>query len=386
MRVLVTTTGSAGHFGPMIPFVDAARERGAELLIATRASSLATIRAAGYDAVTFADAPRDERNAVIARAHELGEDEGNLLVATEVFAGMDVRASLPGVLALCASFAPDVVLHEVGEFSAPLAAERAGLPAVCVGIGMSSSEQMVMGAVSARLREFRAELGLPARPDAATLAAARYFTLAPPALEDPDAPLAPGALRFRENDPGMPGVLPDWWNGDTAPLVYLTFGSVAPSAGYFPGLYRAAVDALADLPVRVLVTTGRGADPAELGPLPAGVHAERWVPQADVMPHASAMVCHGGFGTVRAGLAAGLPLAVLPLFADQPYNARRVAALGAGIALEGGAEAVSGLRDAVRALLADDAYAIRAHAVADEVRALPPADTAAEILRELAAR
>ena len=184
----------------------------------------------------------------------------------------------------------------------------------------------------------------------------------------------------------MPGVLPDWWNGDTAPLVYLTLGSVAPSAGFFPGLYRAAVDALADLPIRVLVTTGRGADPAELGPLPAGVHAERWVPQADVMPHASAMVCHGGFGTVRAGLAAGVPLAVLPLFADQPYNARRVAALGAGIALEGGAEAVSGLRDAVRALLADDAYAIRAHAVADEVRALPPADTAAAILRELAAR
>ena len=39
------------------------------------------------------------------------------------------------------------------------------------------------------------------------------------------------------------------------------------------------------------------------------------------MPHAAAMACHGGFGTVRAGLAAGVPLAVLPLFADQPDNA-----------------------------------------------------------------
>ena len=55
------------------------------------------------------------------------------------------------------------------------------------------------------------------------------------------------------------------------------------------------------------------------------------------MPHAAAMVCHGGFGTVRAGLAAGVPLAVLPLFADQPDNARRVAELGAGIALDDGA-------------------------------------------------
>jgi len=126
--------------------------------------------------------------------------------------------------------------------------------------------------------------------------------------------------------------LPDWWHGDDAPLVYLTLGTVAPQFGFFPGLYRAAIDALATLPVRVLVTTGRGHDPADLGPLPARVHAERWVPQAAVMPHTAAMVCHGGFGTVRAGLAAGVPLAVLPLFADQPDNARRVVELGAGLA------------------------------------------------------
>ena len=54
------------------------------------------------------------------------------------------------------------------------------------------------------------------------------------------------------------------------------------------------------------------------------------------MPHARAMVCHGGSGTMRAGLAAGIPQVVLPLFADQPDNAARVDALGAGIALEPG--------------------------------------------------
>ena len=95
--------------------------------------------------------------------------------------------------------------------------------------------------------------------------------------------------------------------------MYLTLGSVAPAMGYFPALYRAAIDALADLPVRLLVTTGKTADPVDLGPLPANVHAERWVPQAQVMPGAAAMVCHGGFGTVRAALAAGVPLAVRPL-------------------------------------------------------------------------
>ena len=100
---------------------------------------------------------------------------------------------------------------------------------------------------------------------------------------------------------------------------------------------------------------------------PRNVHAERWVPQAAVMPHAAAMACHGGFGTVRAGLAAGVPLAVLPLFADQPDNARRVAELGAGVALDD----VAGLAPAVAALLADPAYRAGAAAVAADVRALP---------------
>ena len=93
---------------------------------------------------------------------------------------------------------------------------------------------------------------------------------------------------------------------------------------------------------RVLVTVGRHADPAELGPLPANVHVERWVAQASVMPHAAAMVAHGGAGTTLAALAAGVPLVLLPLSADQPINARRVAELGAGLALDGGSAACRG--------------------------------------------
>jgi UDP-N-acetylglucosamine:LPS N-acetylglucosamine transferase len=33
MRVLVTTTGGAGHFGPLVPFVDALVAAGDEVLI-----------------------------------------------------------------------------------------------------------------------------------------------------------------------------------------------------------------------------------------------------------------------------------------------------------------------------------------------------------------
>jgi UDP:flavonoid glycosyltransferase YjiC (YdhE family) len=103
------------------------------------------------------------------------------------------------------------------------------------------------------------------------------------------------------------------------------------------------------------------------------------------MPHAAAMVCHGGFGTVRMALASGVPMVVLPLFADQPHNARRVAALGAGIALERGPAGVAELAEAVEVLLDDASYRAAAARVEAEVRTLPPVDGAPYVLRGLLA-
>ena len=148
----------------------------------------------------------------------------------------------------------------------------------------------------------------------------------------------------------------------------------------FPELFRATVAALADLPVRALFTIGAGTDRAALGPAPSNVHVEPWVPQAAVMPHAAAMVSHGGSGTTRMALAAGVPSVVVPGFADQPRNAERVAELGAGIALPEWREGVTGIGDAVRRVLSDPSYRLAAERVAAEVAALPPIDDAMAVL------
>jgi UDP:flavonoid glycosyltransferase YjiC (YdhE family) len=109
------------------------------------------------------------------------------------------------------------------------------------------------------------------------------------------------------------------------------------------------------------------------------VHVARWVPQADVMPHADVIVCHGGSGTVRTALCSGVPAVVVPLFADQPYNGRRVEQLGAGIALEG----VSGLGDAVRRLLGEPSYRDAAARIAAAAARLTTLDLAPEIVYDL---
>ena len=163
------------------------------------------------------------------------------------------------------------------------------------------------------------------------LRAAPYFTDLPEALEDPGEPSPPRTLRFRTAPVPEPTV------PDAEPLVYVSFGSVTAGEHLplYPALYRAAIEALAPLPARILLTVGEDRDHGELGPLPPNVTVERWVPQDEVLTHAAAVVTHGGHGSTLGALAHGVPCVVLPLFAlDQWFNAAAVARAGAGVALD----------------------------------------------------
>ena len=100
------------------------------------------------------------------------------------------------------------------------------------------------------------------------------------------------------------------------------------------GVYRTALQAVATLDARVLLTVGRRFDRAGLGAVPANVHVEDWVEQDRVLRSADVVVCHGGSGTAFGAVAAGVPVVTVPLFADQFENGRRLAAAGAGLTVE----------------------------------------------------
>jgi UDP:flavonoid glycosyltransferase YjiC (YdhE family) len=385
MRVLMTTKSGAGHFGPMIPFARALLRAGADVLVAAPREGAAMVRAERLAMWAFDDPPAGERDAIFAELRDAVEPPAARVIG-DIFARIDARAAYPGLLAACQVWRPDVVISEITEFAGPLAAEAIGAPSLAVGISQQGKEAQIKDVVVTALGELRARFGLAPDPNGTRFIRRPYLTLMPAALEDPMTPPAPHVQRFREVTDGPRAMLPDWWDGDRRPLVYLSFGSVAPTMEFFPGLFRQAIEALAALPVRVLATVGRKSDPAELGPLPANVHVERWVAQNDVMPHASAMVCHGGSGTVTMGLAAGIPMVVVPLFADQPWNAERIDALGAGVALQGGPAAIPRIGQATYRILHEPSYRATAQGIASAMRALPPVDAAVAVVRELADR
>jgi UDP:flavonoid glycosyltransferase YjiC (YdhE family) len=379
MRVLVATTAGAGHLGPLVPFARAVRAKGHEVVVAAPASFAWAVERAGFAHHPFPDGSAEEQGKVFAGLAGVTNEEGNAIVIRDVFARIDARAALPGVTELVEHWRPDLVVRESAELASYIAAEAAGIPHVQVAVGLSEFEELYLPVLEEPLAELGSVSGVGG------LLASPRLSLLPKSYDSSGGTSVMTTSRYREEARSRVQPLPDWWPAPDPPLVYVTFGSVAGGLGLFPVLYQQVVGALADLPVRVLLTTGEAADPELLGPLPSNVHVERWWPQEDVMSHASAIVGHGGFGTTLLGLASGVPMVVVPLFADQPYNAARVAAIGAGVALQGGPAAVNELAQALESLLSEEAYRRCAGSIADEIGRLPPVADCVPLLEAAAA-
>ncbi len=383
MRVLVATTANTGHFEPLVPFARACADAGHEVRVAAAASFAGQVERTGFAHLPFADGPAEETGAVFAGLPPLDGaspadiEAGNVTVVREVFARLDAGAALPGLTAAMADWRPDVVLRETAELGSYLAAEAAGVPHVQLNTSTSSFIDL-----PTVVEEPLVALG--ARAGLAGLRAAPRLTLVPDSLDGTTPDGTPAPYRFREPpSDGPPADLPDWWPGLGHPLVYLTFGTVAARVGLFPELYQRVVAEVADLPVRVLVTTGAG-EPDALGPVPDNVHVEQFWPQRDVMPHASAMVAHGGLGTTLLALYHGVPMALLPLFADQAHNAGRVADVGAGLVAQGGPAGAAVLAGLLKQVLSDPAFRVRARSLAAEIAELPPVARAVPLLERVA--
>ncbi len=390
MRVLFSTTAGAGHFGPMIPVAYACRAAGHEVGVAAPAGFADQVDKAGLPHLPFPDVPAAQMGAVFGRLPSLPREEANRIVVAEVFGRLDAQAALPTLTDITRDWRPDVVVRDPCEFGSLVAAVGSGIPQVQVAIGLGQFLISVADALDEPLRELEQLAGLDDLRGADRVLATPTFTSVPAELDDlPQAEGGPAdgsqVRRFRTDTSASGPPLPAEWGEPTAPLVYVSFGSVTGSVGHFDAVYPAVVEALADLPVRVLLTTGSGYDPARLGPLPANTWATRWWPQAAAMPEAAVVVGHGGFGTTMTAVAAGVPHLILPLFAsDQFLNAERIQAAGLGFQLLGGPDAMPEVPGLVQQLLDEPRYADAARRIAADMAALPDVSTTVAALEELA--
>jgi UDP:flavonoid glycosyltransferase YjiC (YdhE family) len=205
-----------------------------------------------------------------------------------------------------------------------------------------------------------------------------YLDICPPSVQSvPNDHIgSTQPLRPVADTGAAPKTTPDYLTDDGRPLVYVTLGTVR---NHSPVL-RPAVEGLAALPVRLVVTVGPDGDPAVLGTQPDNVHVERWVHQPQVLEHASVVVSHAGSGTFLGALALGLPQLCLPQAADQFRNAAGGGRSGSALVLappDATGEAVAG---AVTRLLSEDRFRRNASVVAGEIRHLPSPEDVVGVL------
>jgi MGT family glycosyltransferase len=228
----------------------------------------------------------------------------------------------------------------------------------------------------APLNQARISLGLPPlrSPFQQYESAARVLMLVSAAFDH-----APHRLPVNLRHVGTPlddARVPEWRpadaDDDSRPLVLVSLSTL--NQGQAP-LLRRILAAMTEIEARVLVTLGPALEPGSFQP-PPNVRLKRFIPHSAVLRHVALMVTQCGLGSVTKALAHGVPLLCIPLVGDQPENAARVVARGAGLRLRGDAQPRE-ISASLRRLLTERRFSEAASALAAIIAREPDATTRA---------
>ena len=390
MRVLISCTPGLGHFHPVVPLAEALRFAGHEVMFATSASFIPTVEEAGFPAFPVGpDWVETHADDVLPGFLSATADEHSRL-----FARIAARGTVDDLLGVIDAWQPDAVVRTPTEFAAWLAAERSGRPHVVVGFMVPLPRELVTVWAGDELRALLESAGAAPDPALERVFGDLYLDFMPPVLLPPDWPVPAARQIVRPSiAQGRTRIPPPWLADYERPIVVVTFGTIFNRR---PELWARTVEAVADLPVDVVATYGRGRPVPDVGPVPTNVRFEPYVDLAAVLSSCAAVVTHGGYGTVVAALLHGVPLCCIPLTADHPVNAFAVEQSGAGVSCTTGflesfpigvtdpALLTAGaVRDALTALLDDPSYRRRAQEVGSTIEGLPPLDVAVERIAAL---
>jgi UDP:flavonoid glycosyltransferase YjiC (YdhE family) len=322
------TTPAAGHLFPTVPGLLALQARGHTVHLFAPDEHLDELRAVGLHA-----RPLDPAIAAIEVRDYDGETPAERLSRGLTFVmerGEPQRSELERAIA---ELRPDALLVDSIAYGATVAAEASGLPWASLipsllplpgkgippyGLGLKPSRsplgrirdavltryviRMYGKAMLPRLNELRAGAGLPAlrSPVENVLAPTRLLVMTGDPLEyaRTDAPAHVRFVGAQLWDP--PAEAPAWLDEPGDPWVLVTCSTDYQGD---ERLAAAAIEALRDEPVRVLVTLADAHGVAEL-PSAANVRIERFVAHGPVLERAAAVVCHGGMGIVQKAIAA----------------------------------------------------------------------------------
>jgi len=401
--------GEAGHALPLLSLVQGLSSRGHRVLMLTPRKFEEGVRAAGGEVVTakYYQDPFERMKEWMSKGRPNALQRlGRLRKARKGFLEM-VSSLVRELDELIPREGVDCVVAGITGLGARYSAERAGLPFATFSpnplLAFDEEGRMMLppnrwlarpprwlGSVLDRLmplRGYRQSLGLPPRTDRRPellhqlVSEELHLVTVPPWFYPDTKRLAAGHLCVGPMSFDLPRP------GTRFPVESLAPGTVLVSTTTVPrdrGLFQRVLRAVAPMQTPVLATAAAAEEiPSGLG---SHVRIESFVPHGEVLPHVSALVTHGGWGAVGRALRHGVPMLVIPIFADQPVNGRRLAELGLAYHLPLKKASPEAIRDALSRLLADQALKARVRATAEQLGELDSPRLAAEALETFVAR
>lgn len=417
MRILLTTFEGGGHVPPVLLVGRRLAERGHEVLVLSDEANRAQVRAAGLGFESWRRAPNRQ---------QLGREDDPLdewkarwppaivrKLCGAVITGPSAAYAQDAVETIEA-FTPDLIVTNELLFGVMAAAQardvslailtanvwcfptRADLPPFGPGFkasdaGWAAVRDEKVRAVIGRwydvglqdLNDCRRQLGLtPLAAVLDQLDAARLKLLGVSRAFDFGASPPPGFAYA-----GPLGEAPSWVGGERIdhlvsreqPNVLVSFSTTAQGQ---ERLLVRVVRAFAGVDARAIVTLGPALEGLRLD-APDNVRVVAKASHDALMPHCTVVVTHGGHGTVVRPLTHGKPVLCLPTGRDQPDNAARVVAAGAGLQLPRSAGSAA-IRRALRRLLEDPRFTARARVLGARIRQEADGGVrAAQLLEEL---
>lgn len=391
MRVLFTSQAAVPHLYPMVPLAWAVRSAGHEVRIASAPRVLDQIVHTGLPAVVVGTGPkydlRARRELVSALYSQdpwprdwavnpqlLGGDQ--LAHITRVARALMTAAAamVDDLVAFSLDWRPDVIVYDSISYAGAVAAAVLDVPSVRNLCGLAALPRLERRWPDGKL--LPEYVRLFERFDVAVLTEAATVDPVPPSMA-----LARDTNRLdvRYVPYNGPGVVPDWL-GEPAPRprICVTWGHTAANALGDDAAqpYRAAVEAIADLDVEILVITT--AEQIELlGVLPGNARAEASVPLQLVLPHCAAIVHQGGDGTTFTAAVAGVPQLGITRKPDAELGIGRLDTIGAGVhlpfqRLRDDPARAEVIRGSVDKLVSDSAYREAANLLRAEIESRPP--------------
>ncbi|MFC9745661.1 activator-dependent family glycosyltransferase [Streptomyces niveus] len=416
MRVLFTSLAHHTHYYPVVPLAWALRTAGHEVRVASQPELTDVITGTGLTAVPVEWSLGDIEDLGLlgrlhdeASAHVQGFDYAaagerpwtyeqllaleNIMVPT-LYGALNNDTMVDSLVDFARSWQPDLVVWETFTLAGAIAARATGAAHCRLVSGPDISvraRQEFLRLAAEQEPEHRedptaewlertlARLGSRAGFEEEVVTGQWTVNTTPPSTQ---LDLKLPTVQVRHVAYNGPAVVPDWLR--VAPersRVCVTLGSSAADVGVD---MVQLLTGLAELDAEIVATVDEATREAAAG-LPDNVRLVDFVPLNDLLPTCAAVVHHGGVGTKATAELHGVPQLILAFGWDTEVMGRGLEDIGAGICVPSAELRPDVLREQVRRLITEPAFALGAHRLKEDTLAVPSPNEVVPVLERLVA-